>query len=154
VHEKVIKRNVITLLRQKNKNEGGRYKGMGKSKPPVPKEVVNELLRMVIGYELEEIEGRSFTVEELKTRGTVEEYKTKKMNEKLGKYMVISRCRRLTKAMEELTEKDMIPIIRSVVREQGYQVIGAVYENEKPYRRRYIFEKYKEEEMEEEEGEE
>jgi len=97
-----------------------------KIKGTIPDELLNEFIRIILDVKtITEAYELGFTLETMKKNEVVKKYKEQNMGEKLRKYLYVKKYERISSTLEDkLTEKDIINILRTVLKIKKYRLIG------------------------------
>ena len=112
---------------------------MGYSKTPITKDVINKLLSALLNLDFDRGLNHFFTIDLLVKNNALQKYKEQQLGDLLRKHITLGRCRNLVKPEEELTDKDLLSILRSALREYGF-ILKSTYCNSGPVKRGYYFE--------------
>ena len=93
----------------------------------ITEDVVNNLVNLLLDVNLDEAYKISFTQELLVEKDSLKKYKDMDFGKELRKYVKLNECKKLSvKIEDELTESDLLTILRAVLKKIGHKMISDV----------------------------
>ena len=95
-------------------------------KSEISDELLNELVEIVLEVKsIEDANDMFFSVETMRKNGVAKKYMEHKMSEKLRKCLYVKKCEKISEKIENnITEKDIINILRIVLKLKNYKLVG------------------------------
>lgn len=91
----------------------------------VSDENINKLIKIMIGIDtIDRAVGISFSKSTLKSIDAVKKYVESHLGDELRKTMYMNDCRKLSKDEKDISETDLITILRAILKPKKYVLVG------------------------------
>lgn len=100
---------------------------IGNKKDPLPNEILDELINCVLGFDnLEDSLNKYFTKDHIRENDALNKYFKNDIGDKLRQYILLDKCRKLSKAHEKTLDEDgLLTILRNILKQRNYKLVGS-----------------------------